>query len=51
MGQIQLQGRPLGYDTGRIDLRMAAVVVVLDVLEVHGLGDPRPLIQLPQPAL
>ena len=36
-------------DASRVDGLVAAVVVMLDVGEIHRLGNPRPLINLPQP--
>ena len=44
--QRQIDQRPDGHDTGRIDVTVAAVIVALDMLEVHGLGDLRHLIKL-----
>lgn len=49
MRRIEVLRRPFRHDAGRVDGAMAGVVVPLDMGEIHGFGDPRPLIQLSQP--
>ena len=39
MGSVVIERRPLGHDAGRVDGLVAPVVVPLDVVEVHRLGD------------
>src|ERR1700722_8670982 len=43
-----LEYRPDRHDAGRVHVAMAAIIVPLDVIEVHGLGDARHLIKLTQ---
>src|SRR5690606_34550083 len=50
MRLLQVQLRPKRHHAGRVDGRVALVVVALDVLEVHRFRDARPLVQLAQPA-
>ena len=46
MGAVQRLLRAFGYDAIAVDMPVTGVVVVLDVGEVDGLGNPRPLVQL-----
>ncbi len=44
----QIDHGPYGYDATRIHVRMAREIVVLDVLEMARLGDPRRLVDVTQ---
>lgn len=46
--QREIEHRPDRHDAGRVHVAMAAVIVPLDVIEAHGLGDARHLIKLAQ---
>ena len=46
--QHEIEHRPDRHDAGRVHVAMAAVIVPLDVIEAHGLGDARHLIKLAQ---
>src|SRR5690349_8953330 len=48
MRRVESDLRTDGNDTRRIDLRMAHIIVPLDVIEIYRLFDPRPLIKLAQ---
>src|SRR5690554_5142301 len=43
---FQIQDRPGGYDAVRVDAGVAAVVMLLDVVEVDRVRHPRPLVKL-----
>src|SRR5688572_11210225 len=45
---LKIQERADGHDAGRIDGRVAAVIVVLDVVETAGLGNTGNLIEFAQ---
>ena len=45
-GEIELGAER--HDAGRVHLALAAVIVPLDVIDVHGLGDARHLIEIAQ---
>ncbi len=49
MGGGEILRRPLGHYPRRVDGLVTAVVVVFDVFEIHRLGNPWPLVNLPQP--
>src|SRR5437868_3397984 len=44
----QIEDRPDRYDARRVDLGVRHVIVALDVVESHGLRDPRNLIEIAQ---
>ena len=46
--QCEVDQRPDRHDPGRIDTAVAAVIVTLDMVEVHRLGDARHLIEIAQ---
>src|SRR5260370_41795875 len=48
MRRIEIDRRTLRHNPGRIDHRMARVVVPLDLREAHSLGNARNLVQLEQ---
>src|SRR5690606_13010454 len=48
VGSVQLQPRPRRYYAGGVDGGVAAVIVLLDVLQVESAGHARPLVELPQ---
>ncbi|MNR36436.1 hypothetical protein D3C85_1543530 [compost metagenome] len=49
MGRGEILLWTFWHNPGRVDGLVAAVVVILDVGKIHCLGNPRPLIHLPQP--
>ena len=48
---VEVQFRPDRNDPRRVDLVVGDVVVALDVVEVHRLGDAGLLVEIPQIAL
>jgi hypothetical protein len=44
----EIEHWPDRHDAGRVHIAVAAVIVPLDVIEAHGLGDARHLIKLAQ---
>ena len=47
---VEVEERAEGNDAGRVDLGVGDVVVALDVIEVHGVGDARLLIEVAEVA-
>ena len=48
MGPREVEAGAFGYDAGRINRRMAVVVVPLNVVEVDSLRDTRVLVKVAQ---
>src|SRR5690554_7400806 len=51
MGSIKSHFRAEGHDAGRVDPRMAVIVVLLDMVKVHRVGYSWLLVEIPQIAV